>query len=229
MEPTTNISTPSTQLKTELPPSTCYHHIVDLPLRVFIEVSCNDNLAALILSGFPSELELFNAWQTIKEEYALAMGNQDQALYVNLFKQVQKLQLTIEQIDIAVNVLKWVYVEAFAVQLNKLLNTTLHFPVNDPGTYEKNLKKCISLAKRFQITIDMKLAQLEAMQKTMAKADSGDVKAVNKEYFYSILITLSDHAEYPIHDTITVYEFCERIRRLNDHIALLAKQNSHGR
>lgn len=214
---------------TELPSSKCYRHIVDLPLRNFITVSVDDNLYALVISGQPSEPELFNAWQTIKEEYALAMGNQDQALYVNLFKQVQKLQLTIEQIDLAVNVLKEVYVEQFASELNKLLNTTFAFPVNDPDTYDKNLKKCISLSKRFQITIDMKLAQLEAMHKQLEKRGSGEARAVNKEYFYSILITLSDHAEYPIVDTITVFEFCERIKRLNEYIARKQKEASHGR
>jgi hypothetical protein len=50
-----------------------------------------------------------------------------------------------------------------------------------------------------------------------------------RAYFESILITLSDHAGYHIKDDITVYEFGERIRRLNHYIKKLNDNNHHGR
>jgi hypothetical protein len=41
-----------------------------------------------------------------------------------------------------------------------------------------------------------------------------------------MLITISDHAKYEITDDITVFQFCERIRRYNSLIEKLQKQSN---
>jgi hypothetical protein len=186
-----------------------YQHIVDLPLNKFIEASTSGNLSALIISGTPPEEDLYNAWGTIMEEYSLAIGDHETRLRFNLYTEINKLQLKINQIALIVSILKNYYVPIFVTELNNLLVTTMVFDINKPDEYDKKLQLALNRSKGYKIQLDLKIDHYEALSKSEGSG------AVTKEYFQSVLITISNHAKYLIPDTITVFEFCERIKRFN--------------
>jgi hypothetical protein len=195
--------------------SVFYRHIIDLPLNRFIQVAINSDFSALVISGEPTEEELSHAWGTIMQEYSEAIGDQETRLQFNLFTEINKLQLKIDQVALIVSILRKYYVPAFAKELNKLLITNLVFDINNREDYDRKLQQAINKSKGFKIALDLKLDQYAAMQGKEVKSE-----AVSKEYFYSVLITLSNQAKYQIPDTITVFEFCERIKRFNKEMEL---------
>jgi hypothetical protein len=194
-----------------------YQHIVDLPLNKFIEVSTTGNLSALIISGQPTEEQIHNAWGTIMEEYSFAIGDHETRLRFNLYTEINKLQLKIDQIALIVSILRNFYVERFVTELNNLLVTTMKFDVNNREDYDRKLKLALNRSKGFKIQLDLNIMQYNALLK------EGGETSIGKEYFQTILITISNHAKYMIPDTITVFEFCERIKRFNREMEIKNK------
>jgi hypothetical protein len=210
------------------PSAKWYHHITEMPLNRFIDVVVDDNFAALIITGYPPIEDLMTAWAQIKGEYADASEQQEHRMFISLFKEVNILALNLQTINCLVEMLEQIYVPEFASALNKLLNTSFQFDPTDPVKYKSTLKNCLMRSKAIKINMDLKRLQLEAMQ---GKVDEPD-KKVTREYFQSILITLSNHVKYQVQDSITVYEFCDRMKRYNrecEEIRKQAKMKAHGK
>jgi len=198
-----------------------YQSIVDLPLNRFIDCACNNNLSALIISGFPDPEQLTIAWAEINEQYSEAMGDSTHKLYVTLFKEVTALTIDLRQIAALIELLYQVKYKPFEDRLNSLLFTNFRFEDNRT----KELETCTRLSKSIAVKIDLKTARLVAMQ-----SGNVDKKKPTPEYFYSVLITLSDHAQYQITDSVTVFEYCERVKRLGQYVdKQKQKQKSNGR
>ena len=219
-----------------------YHTtITTLPLSKFIDVVVDKNLLALVFSGSPVEgdMNLLNAaWAKINEEYADAIGDGEQQIYLQALKDVTSLKINIQVARALIEVLEKTaamivepdrmddveaYIIKFQDRLNKLLDSNLKFDRNNRDDYLKALKGCTNRAKAFKIDLDLKNMHLEALEKTR-NPDTGKAdKAFTRQYFQSILITISDHARYQIGDDITVFQFCERIRRYNSYIEQMQK------
>ncbi len=199
-----------------------YSKITNLPLRNFIEVSVNQNISALIISGFPEPKDLEEAWIEIKTQYEDAIGDIESRVYWQLFKEVFVLSMDIELVEICYNLLKTVYVESFAKQLLELAEADFVLDPNDEEKYQADLQRCVNRSKRLIIKHGIKKERLDAM----GKQEEGKPSNVSVEYYQQILITLSDHAKFEINDTITVFAFCERVKRWNKHCENLAK--AHG-
>lgn len=193
-----------------------YRSIVDLPLRNFIDVAVNENLNALVISGDPSIEDLAIAWHEINNQYADAMGDNEHRLFITLYKEVAILSVTYSQIEILVGILSEscrvnVFPADLYKELNSLTKSNFSFLENDNESNLENINRCKNRSKSIKIQLDIKEGQLKAME---AKEKKGKI---TKEHFYSILITISDHVKYNVHDDITVFEFCERVKRHNDY------------
>jgi hypothetical protein len=189
----------------------------------------NENIYALIVSGSPLKEELYKAWENICFGFEDAMGNNEHKFYLILFKEVSLLSVTYEQIQFLVNVLtilneKKCYSEFFYSELNKQLKTSFVFTRNDFAKNAENVKRCFNRSKGIKLQLDLKQDQLNALQ-----LKQGDGKKPTPEYYQSILISLSDHAKYPVTDSITVFEFCERIRRFNQYYEQLKSKQRGSR
>jgi hypothetical protein len=208
----------------ESPSAKYYQSITTLPLNRYIDLVVNDNLNALTISGYPTQQELSQARDKIVQECADKSGNHEYQLYLNMFKQVNLLSCTLDQVHICVtqlgNVLlvpderpeKAFYRDHWSKEVNKLLLTTFFFDFNNSETYKRNLQRCINRSKGIKLELDLKLARFESVKQ---KFETG--KKPDEGYFQSILITLSDHCGYHLADSlITVFEFYERIKRCND-------------
>lgn len=192
-----------------------------MPLHVFISGTVDKNISAIIRRGVCSdESILINAWENIKSQYAETIGDQEQLLYLSLYKQINKLSITIEQVDILIRTLQRFYVTQFADELNKLLNTSFVFDVTDLNAYKKNLSRCRSRCKSFEVTLELKMAQFEAISNKEKKGQVAD-----RAYYLSIRNTLWQFMGDYVPDTITVYEFADLIKRLNAEIARREKES----
>ena len=198
-------------MQTTTPSAKWYRHITELPLNKFIDCKVDDNLYALVITGQPAIEDLKAAWASILQEEADQSGDHEHQMYVSLYRDVKILETTLFQIHWLVGQLKEVYYVELAKRLNKLLLTNFKFDYTNPEQYFKELSRCMNRSKGIKIDLDLKLQQFEAIHKS--RQEQGEGKKPTREYYQAILITLSDHVKYPVSDLITVYEFCDRMRR----------------
>lgn len=189
-----------------------YRRITELPLYKFIECDIDGNYTALIVEGYPAPALIWETWLRIKGEYSDFIGDSEYVMYRNLFKEITGLNITLTLINHLVDVMENIYSVEVAERLNKLLGTSLVFDHTDPVKYKEVLKSCIMRSRSIKIKIDLLQMQRAGMEEKHGEGGAG-----SREYYQSILITLSDHAKYPITDRITVYEFCDRVRRFNKY------------
>jgi hypothetical protein len=202
--------------------SNIYRSINALPLHKFIDCIINQNLAAIIISGLPTQQELSIAWALILQQYSDAIGDNEHRLYANRTKQLAIETINYNLVIGLVDVLRKEYSKDLCNELNKILSTTFKFDYTNKENYEKDLSRCFNRAKGFKISIDLLQMQVNELEK---KFQNKEGTKPTVEYYQSTLITLSDHAKYPINDNITVFEFCERIKRFNNYCEQL-KSNS---
>ena len=201
----------------DLPLSGTFRDITELPLSRWIEFTVDGNRKALIKEGNPSDAELFEAEQRLKLQYADAIGDYEYKHYCRKIAEVTRDEMTLEQIRLLVKNLSEVYVPYFAEQVNKLLSYKFAFDVNNPEQYEKDLKGAIQRSKAIKINIDLQNIAIKKMQEKYSQGGSA-----SREYFAGMLITLRQDAGYHIlAEEITVWEFCEMIRRYNKSIETL--------
>lgn len=209
------------QLETITQSFRCYQDISHLPLSLFIEITINNDLRFLTIEGQPTELQLAQAWQNILAQYSDAIGDQEFKLYTNLLKEVTILSVNLQLIHHLVDTLWKIYDERLAKELNQLLGTSFKFNPHDNESYQNELARCINRSKSLKIKLTLKMTQFEALEKKQVKNTKPTY-----EYYDSILITLSDHAKYQLYaDDMTVFQYCERINRLNKYLENL--QNRH--
>jgi hypothetical protein len=222
---------PSThmQLGSDLSSAKWYLHITELPLNRFIDVVVDQNYAALIITGFPPIEALMASWLQIQSEYADAVEHQEHKLYVSLFKEIALLTVNLQTINYTVEMLEHGYYPELVPILNKQLSTSFQLDPNDQVRYAATLKNWIMRSKALKINLDMKQLQLEAMQGKPTEPG----RKPTREYYQSVLITLSNHVKYPVQDNITVYEFCDRLKRYNreceEHSKPIKQGAKHGR
>lgn len=185
----------------------------------------DNNLHALTISGNPSEHELSRAWGEIRIEYAEKMGDNEFRLYTQVFKEISDLDVKIKMIHECVRVLRYAFVQKFADRLNNLLATNYTFDIGKIKAYDKLLDLCYNKTGGLKIRLDMLLINFKALK----DKHTGQGKKPSRDYFLSLIITLSDHAQYPLSDSMTVYEFCERIIRAEKKNQMTKKALEHGR
>lgn len=222
---TTSTATTTLPSLKDIPSPKWYRSITELPLSCFIRVVVDENLHAIVISGNPDDMDLLHTWGDIQMQYADAMKDNEHKLMISLSREVQKLSITIDQIHIALDNLKHRYVKEFADRVNKWLQSSFKFDYHIPGDYDNDIERAYRRTKGLKLDLDLKLMAYDAMKTKFASSD----KKFTREYFQGILITLSDHVKFPVTDSITVFEYCDRVRRLNEHIDYLKKQETNGR
>lgn len=194
-----------------------YQSIGKLPLYKFVLCQQENNLQYLVISGSPSEKELAYAWSDLSSQYMDAMGDAEYKHYVTTYKDLTKIELTIETVEAAIECLKCFPNTDLIEFLNKTLNTKFKFDYTKKEEYDKNLKRCYQRSRTLIVQRDLLRIKFQAISKKF----EGD-KQADPDYYPKCLISLSDHAGYRVTDRITVFEFCERMRRM---IAHYEKQN----
>jgi len=191
-----------------------YHSISKLPLKIFIKCLCDKDPDQLIIKGKPPKEELTQAWVNILQEYSDAVGSNEHKLYLSLYREVSLLKINFDLTEVLIEILELEDTQFWKDELNKIHGTQFRF-----GEEKHNdLRRIASRNKALKVQIDLKLIQFNEIEK---KHRFKQEEPANENYYNSILITLSDHAKYQILDSITVFEFCERIKRLNKYYETL--------
>lgn len=192
--------------------SSWYQNIHELPLSRFEDCLLNNNLSALVISGFPLPETLQKSWLFIMQEYSDAIGNSEHLLYMNLMSDVEILRIDLECLNVLVTTLRNIYSKYFCEQLNEMVNANCKFDWEDQEAYQKDIDRCERRGKSYKIRYDLKKTEFDNLQK---KIESKDGKKIDKNYFTGVLIMLSRHNNYKITKEITVSEYCEYIRQFN--------------
>lgn len=199
-----------------------YQHLSEVPLSRWIDLTVDGYLKALAKTGNPPEDELRKAEAALRIQYADAIGDHEYRMYCNTMKEVTNLELTVAQVQELTTALRTVYVEQFAKELNRLLpNSNLVFDVTKPDKYDQTLQRALNRSKHLKILAELKRQKLA----TLEQRYSGQDKKATREYYMSMVLTLSDAVRYPLAvDEMTVWEFCERIKRHNRQIEALTNK-----
>lgn len=184
---------------------TLFLSIAELPLSNFIDCAVDGNYKALVRSGNPDLTTLLLHWFNISQQYNDAIGDGASKVKAQLYRNIAVLSITIEQVHMLCNLLCDLTKQSWIDELNLLLNT--NFTFKDRA---KDIERARNLTNDYQLKINIKKAQLAAMN----KPNQVDAERPTRQYFESILITLS--GKYEVTDRITTYNFCERIKRLTD-------------
>lgn len=196
-----------------------YRSITEIPLSRWIDLTVDGYLRALVREGEPPEAETAAAYEDLRIQYADAMGDGEYRLYCDLIKEVTRLQIKLAQIENLIEVSREAFHPVIGQQIGRLLNRRFTWTENR-AEIDKNLDLAWRSSRSIKIHIDLKSARLEALR---SKYEGGG-GAITREYYMSLLISLSDEAGFQLPDTISVWEFCERIRRANKRAELLTMQ-----
>lgn len=205
-----------------------YTTIVDLPLSRFIDCLVDNNIYALVISGKPTEEDLLSAWDDILMEYNFQMMDEEGKHHFNLRKQLEILKLDYIKLEICLQVLSaeidypdMVEPEKrFADDANRITANNFKFDHSKPDQFRKELRSVIAILKFLSLKIQIKTAEVEALNKNTSK------EKPTKEYFQTILNTLSiGIAEFQLSDSMSVYSFCDWVKKYNSKIKFLESQN----
>lgn len=176
-------------------------------------MSVDANLAALIIEGQPPLEALHKAAERISQQYTDTIGDMEYKMYCQALKDITILQLTLDQVNNLIVTLREAYNPVLARALNKLLATNFTFDISNLEGYDKMLDRCISRSKSIKMQLDIQLKKFENLKTKFEKPGL----LPTREYYKSILLTLSDAAGFNLNEeTITVWEFAERMRRFHD-------------
>lgn len=190
-----------------------------------MDLVVDGNKYALVKSGEAPYHEILMAESELRVQYADAIGDNEYRLYCGMINDITRQEITLAQIQGLTSALRDAYVPLFAENLNRLLRTKFVFDVSRPDEYDANLQRALNRSKGLKLEIDLKRQRVE---KIAEKYENGSGGKVTREYFMGILIELSDSAHFPLTETITVWEFCERIKKHNKKAELINKTAKHG-
>lgn len=210
-----------------------YRSISKIPFYRFEDRLCDGNIQALVITGTPPEEELHAAWIIILQEYSEGLGHQDHIMYKTMYREIEELRLTLEQIESLVGryietdegliveeqgLLQVIYSRFLCGELNRIMHTNCKFNWDDQKTYQAELKKIYRRSRGLKMKLDLKLIQFAAIEEKFK--DKGG-KPAGRDYFTSMFIELSDFAKYQIPNTIVVAEYLTRIKKYNHYYSSL--------
>lgn len=198
------------------PSGKLYRSINELPLHKFIDCYIDNNLHALIIEGKATDAELENAWAQLSDQYTTAAGDAEYRIYLDLYKEVIALAADLQTAEALIGILQQSYSKEINIALNELVGTSVLLEGMSTETYQKQLAIIYKRSRALKLKYDLKMVQFEAMQKKFTGDKS---EKPTRDYFDSMLITLSDHAGYQLTDRISTYEYCERLKRLQQYIS----------
>ena len=198
-----------------------YQNIRETPLHIFRDCLVTGNHHLLIIEGNPTQEQLQTAWEYLVNEYAAATGDAEYKLYLTTYKELMALAVDLGNAEMLIDTLRKAFYQPLLDELNKLLGSSVRLDGLEKEPYYKQLDILYKRSRGIKIKLDLKRMQFEAMEKKFEGKGGGKP---THEYFDSMLITLSDHAGFQLTDRISVYEYCDRIKRYMKHVEQMNKK-----
>lgn len=189
-------------------------------MRLFKRVQLHNDLRALVIEGCPTDEELESAWDGIVGEYHATKGDVSVLRRLVIYKAQSLLTINLREVYECVLILRdpRQYHKKFHHKLNMLLECDLELDPTKIDAYMKTLGRYLKRSSSIKRAIQLKQIEYDAIK------EGAVGKKADEAYYDGMFITLSDYAKYRIDDSITVFEYCERCKRLNNFIKAQQKR-----
>ena len=185
--------------------SSCY----DCPLKVYIEIVCNNNLDALIISGNPPKTVLEDANNKIISGYAELSGSSISTRYNVLLKDIYSYRSQIVGLTLCLQILP-ITPDAAVGNLSKL-GMRCSIPENNEDM-DRLIRKIDSRIKDRSIRLKKAQKEFDSIQK------SNKSKAITPNDFYDQLAIISRWAGFRISVDITLAEYAVYIKQMSEYV-----------
>jgi len=203
-----------------LRPLSLYRGCNNLPMEIFIQCLCDENLDALVIEGKATKEQLHHAWVMILAEYYELKGDVDGEQWL-LSRDVMRLENHLTLLDRCVEFLKTRWSDSIAESINKLGYT---FRPASKGDYWEELNRVVQKSKTKYIHLQQMIKELEAQVKKV------EGKKPTRGYFDNMLIHIEEmqKVSYSL-DTLTVQKFVLLEKKYWHQVELLkARAAKHG-
>lgn len=160
-----------------------YPDLKSLPLNVFIEVSCNENLQALIKEGKPPLEALQTKWDELFTAYIEIIGGEEVQDKLRLVATMNELSFKVERIGALLDVLSVAPTEGLYEQLYTFGYSLPRMEFSEASI--QTLGKIITgYMKRDVVEVQILSDRL--------KKETGEVKKQTEADFYALIVEISD-------------------------------------
>lgn len=201
--------------------NTFYSSAYTCPLTVFIDLVCDDNIQALVISGTPTNEELEEARISIINKYYEISNNEESSSIYNETRNYYKLRNQITGFEVC---LKLVCLERYENCISFLCDNGLKCKAPED---EKQKEKLI---KKIDMLLKSKLIKLKESSNKINKKGTKTEKPT-REYFNKLIVTISasESIKMPLDkNKLTVAEFAGYINLFTTYQNQL-KSLYHGR
>jgi hypothetical protein len=207
-------------------PSVKLFSTLDLPLDKFIRCLCDGALAALIIEGSPSDLELRAAWEAIFERFLDAMKDSDGLYMMRLNAKINTLEFNYKFIHLCLERLRVGYSRFAADCLRKLIRVDGELNPEDQDRYFRALQTVQNRAQRLQVEIGDKKAEKALLEKTT----TGSTVQLTREHFDNLIGQVSRYMKFYIDRRIvSIGEFVSFYMQMREEGEAIKKQNAKKR
>lgn len=202
--------------------SNLYRGCSSLPMEIFIQCLCEDNLGVLLIEGSANVNQLHEAWVVILAEYHELKGDtiEGSEQWI-LSRDVARLQNHLYLLEQCVEFLKIRWSDSIADSVNKLGYT---FRPLDKENYASDLNRVVNKAKTKYIQLQQLIKELEKQVKKI-----GDKKPT-RDYFDTMLIHIEEMQKVSYDfDTLMVPKFVHLEKKYWHQVELLKQRAAkHG-
>jgi len=160
-----------------------YPDLKSLPLNVFIDVSCNENLQALIKSGEPPTEALQTKWEELFTAYIEIIGGEEVQDKLKLVATMNELSFKVERIGALLDVLSVAPTEGLYEQLY-----TFGYSLPRMDFSEASIK---ALGKIITGYMKRDVVEVQILGDRLKK-ETGEVKKQTEADFYALIVEISD-------------------------------------
>ena len=186
-----------------------YHHIKELPLSVFVEILCENNLS--LLGDAPLD-QLIKNWQVLSEQYNEAIGGASGIAKMQKVIKILLLKSKINRGGILLNSLAMLPTEYAFKECY-----TFGYMLPNMAFIPENIQR---LAKVFNGYLKRDLFELKMMSEGVKEKE--EYKKPVRTDFIDTIITLQDHFKLNIDfDRVTTEMYCAYVTRYNNDMEKL--------
>lgn len=200
-----------------------YRSIEDMPLAVFIEVLCTDDLQRIVYEGRVPEEALQAAWNEIMEKYLDETFSDEDRHLVQLIASANLLQFNITKAQAIRRYLHFRHDPEMIEILRKMGATDGPYP-EQGSSHAKTawMKRVIARIKKWQHTLKEMSAEIRRLQPDL---ESENIPKISRKYFDDILTKLSQHYHYHVDEQkITVSRYLSMLNDYKQHLIFLRQQ-----
>lgn len=187
-------------------------------LSVYIDVVCNDNNMALVISGNPNDEVLTTTRMNLIMEFSELSGNEYTNRYHNVIRQIYSYKSVINGLNMAMNL---VSLGRFNISVDYLNKNGV------PCKAPKTGKELEFLIKKIQGVIKGKLVKYMELSKKYENINKEfPSETPTPQYYTENLIMLSKYVGYKLDKSITLAEYAGYIKDYKHHIEILNRNGN---